>query len=216
VKSDHAGQTPWSTSLKPKELTVRSLINHSTQEKTAMKSIFLAALACGALAACADTPEVTAVDSKSASLTSPRASIGDAAEPSPGIAELKSAWDAAWAAKDAAAYAANYAADADFVGPRGPILAGREAIRAQHVFLFNGPFAGSTQTSVVRRTVFLGGAVRMVDLEVALTGYATLPPGLPETEPGVVRTRVKWIVVRRHGDWEILAQQMTQRLPNTP
>lgn len=104
---------------------------------------------------------------------------------------------------------------AEFVNPVGGIIAGREAIQAQHAFLFSGPFAASTQASEIRRTVFLAGGVRMVDLDVVLTGYAAPPPGLRETEPGVIRTRVKWVVVKRGGGWRILAQQMTP-LPPAP
>jgi hypothetical protein len=83
----------------------------------------------------------------------------------------------------------------------------------EHELLFSGPFAGSTSTSEVRRTVFLDRDARMVDLDVTLTGFAGPLPGLPEVEPGVVRVRVKWIVVRRESGWKILAQQITARAP---
>jgi uncharacterized protein (TIGR02246 family) len=126
-----------------------------------------------------------------------------------GITTLLDAYDAAWAAYDATAFAANYMEDGEIINPIAGILAGREAIRAAHAFLFTGPFAGSTSSTAVRRMVFLTGTTAMVDLNVTLTGYQALPPGLPESEPGVVRTRVKWIVVRQGEGWLILAQQMT-------
>jgi uncharacterized protein (TIGR02246 family) len=170
----------------------------------------LALLALGILAGCTDTPETTAVGSEDGSPTSVEASFGANA----GIAALKEAWDAAWAAKDAAAYARNYTVNGELVNPLGGILAGREEIQAQHEFLFNGPFAGSTSTSEVRRTVFLDDDVRMLDLDVTLTDYAGLPPGLHETEPGVVRTRIKLIVVERPTGWKILAQQITAVAPS--
>jgi hypothetical protein len=56
---------------------------------------------------------------------------------------------------------------------------------------------------------FLTGITAMVDLNVTLTGYASLPPGLPEVEPGVVQTRMKWIAGKRVATWQILAQQIT-------
>jgi uncharacterized protein (TIGR02246 family) len=169
----------------------------------------LALLAFGILAGCSDKPEVTALDSEDGSTTSVEASLSATA----GITALKDAWDAAWAAKDAAAYARNYTVNGELVSPLGDILEGREAIRAQHEFLFGGPFAGSTSISEVRRTVFLAGDVRMLDLNVELTGFAALPPGLHETEPGVVRTRMKLIVVQRESGWKILAQQITAVAP---
>lgn len=180
-----------------------------------MKRIILAVVALGAVVACADKPEMTAVDTGTDSFTPAEASIGASASARREIEALKSAWDAAWAAKDARAYAANYTANAEFVNPVGGVVAGRQGIRAAHVFLFTGPFAGSTQSSEVRRTVFLTRAIRIVDLDVALTGYAGLPPGLRETAPGIVRTRVKWVVVERQGGWKILAQHMTA-LPPAP
>ena len=126
------------------------------------------------------------------------------------IADLVDKATAAWAAKDAAAYAAIYSEDTEIINPIGGNLSGREEFRQQHAFLFNGPFAGSTQTITVRRIQFLTGTIALVDQNVALTGYAFLPPnGLRATEPGVVRTNVRWVVMKRGAGWEIVAQQMT-------
>ena len=127
------------------------------------------------------------------------------------ILDIVTAVTAAWTAKDAAAYAAPYAADVQAVSPRGDLIAGRDAFRAQHVFLYAGPFAGSTQTIEVRDIQFLTGTIAIVYQDVSLTGYAFLPPGLPSSG-GVVRTRVTWVVEKRGGDWEIVFQQMTPRL----
>ncbi len=128
------------------------------------------------------------------------------------IPELIEALDAAWAAKDAAAYAALFTSDAEFVSPPGAILVGRDAIRAQHAFLFSGPFAGTTETRVLRRKMVLGGDKAIVDLDVRLTGFLT-PPALPQVEPGVVQTRVKLLLVKRANGWRILTQQMTAVAP---
>ncbi len=129
------------------------------------------------------------------------------------IEALVAAGEAAWAAKDPAAYAALFAEDAEFISPLGTFLHGREAIRAQHVLLFGGPFAGSTQDIGVLRTQFLTGTIAVVDLRFSLTGYQFLPPGLVATEPGVLRLLVRWVVVKRGGDWLVVAHQMTQVQP---
>jgi uncharacterized protein (TIGR02246 family) len=173
----------------------------------------LALAAAGVLAGCTDKPEVTAIDSETGSPVGREASLGSATALNQGIAALITAWDEAWAAKDAAAYAKNYTVNGELVSPLGGILNGREVIRTQHELLFAGPFAGSTSTSEVRRTVYLGQDARMVDLDVTLTDYAGLPPGLPEVEPGVVRVRVKLIVVNREAGWKILAEQVTAVAP---
>jgi len=131
--------------------------------------------------------------------------------PTDPIGDIVSAVTAAWTAKDASAYAAAYAEDLQAISPLGSLLTGRDAFRAQHVFLFNGPFVGSTQTIEVRDIQFLTGTIAIVHQDVTLTGYAFLPPGLPASG-GVVRNRVTWVVEKRGGRWEIVFQQMTPRL----
>jgi uncharacterized protein (TIGR02246 family) len=139
----------------------------------------------------------------------PQANLG--AIPTEPILDIVSALTAAWAAKDAAAYAAPYAVDLQFINPLGALISGRDAFRAQHVFLFNGPFAGSTLTLVVRDIQFLTGTIAIVYLDGALTGYAFLPPGLPSSG-GVQRTRNTWVVEKRGGEWQIVFQQYTPQL----
>jgi uncharacterized protein (TIGR02246 family) len=141
----------------------------------------------------------------------PQASLGFDSHAAAEIMAIVDAVTAAWTAKDAAAYAAPYAADVQLVNPVGGRLTGRDAFRAQHVFLFGGPFAGSTQTIAVQGIIFLSGTSAVVTQDVSLTGYAFLPPGLPSNN-GVVRNRVVWVVEKRGGAWEILYQQMTPQL----
>ena len=142
--------------------------------------------------------------------------IGSAPSQTGAIAELVAIATAAWTAKDAAAYASIYAEDAQVTAPVGNRLVGREGVRLAHVFLFNGPFAGSTQTISVRSVRFLTGTIAIVDQDVTLTGFAFLPPnGLRATSPGVVRSSVSWVVMKRDGTWEVIAQQMTP-IPPTP
>lgn len=132
------------------------------------------------------------------------------------IEALVSAVEAAWAAKDATAYAASYAEDVEFIGPTAIIISGREALRAQHAFLFGpGPFRQSTLDAEVRRIQFLTGTIAIVDLNFTLTGFLGLPPGLRATEPGVQRSVVRWVVVKHGGEWQILAQQITAVPPTS-
>lgn len=167
-----------------------------------------------ALSACDQTPTVHT--GQAGPLVAPASAEAAMGVVPPGAErEIKAhleAWSAAWASMDGNAYGSMYAEDADFVNPLGGILSGRAAIAATHVFLFNpvnGPFRGSVQTYEIRRLVSLRGNLALVDLNVALTGYAGLPPGLGETEPGVVRTRSRLVMGRNGARWEILAQQYT-------
>ena len=165
-------------------------------------------------AGCADAP-VTATEPDRVSPDA-SAALGSSPSQSGAIAELVALATAAWTAKDAAAYASIYSEDALVINPVGGYLVGREGVRQGHVFLFNGPFAGSTQTIFVTGVRFLTGTIAIVDQDVTLTGYAFLPPnGLRATSPGVVRTTVRWVVMKRGGTWEVVAQQMTP-IPPTP
>jgi uncharacterized protein (TIGR02246 family) len=129
--------------------------------------------------------------------------------PTDGILEIVSGRMAAWAAKDPAGYAAAFATDVQFINPTGALIIGRDALRAAHVFLFNGPFAGSTLTLSVRNIQFLTGTVAIVYLDLSITGYAFLPPGLPSPSDGVARARVTWVVEKQQGDWQIVFMQNT-------
>jgi uncharacterized protein (TIGR02246 family) len=130
-----------------------------------------------------------------------------------GIQELLETWLASWASMDGHAYGANYAVDAEFINPLGGVLSGRQAIATQHVFLFNGPFAGSVQAVQVQRIAPLTGTLAIVDMVVVLTGYVALPPGLGETASGEVASRGRLVVGKTGSRWEILAQQLTRIAP---
>lgn len=130
-----------------------------------------------------------------------------------GIQALLQTWEASWASMDGHAYAANYAVNAEFINPLGGVLSGRQAIATTHVFLFNGPFAGSVQAVQVQRIAPLTGTLAIVDMVVVLTGYVALPPGLGETAPGEVATRARLVVGKTGPRWEILAQQLTRIAP---
>jgi uncharacterized protein (TIGR02246 family) len=159
--------------------------------------------------ACSDQPAATApIGVRPVAVSAQPVSSSISTDP---ITDIVTAVTAAWTAKDASAYAAPYAEDVQVINPLGVSLTGREPLRAQHAFLFAGPFAGSTQTIEVRDIQFLTGTIAIVYQDVSLTGYASLPPGLPSSG-GVVRTRVTWVVEKRGGSWEIVFQQMTPRL----
>jgi uncharacterized protein (TIGR02246 family) len=163
-------------------------------------------------AACADAPDATAPSSR----TEPAFAVAEGHVSA--IQDLIAAQEAAWAAKDAVAYAATYTEDTEVIAPIALILAGRAAVQGQHAFLFNpatGVFRASTQSLSLRSLTFLTGTIALVKLDVTLTGFHALPPGLRESDPGVVRTRVTWVAVKRGPQWQILFQQMTP-FPPTP
>jgi uncharacterized protein (TIGR02246 family) len=163
------------------------------------------------LAACADRDGPLEAGASAQAVAAPQASVQQLRSGTAAIMDIVDAATAAWSAKDATAYAALYSADVVIINPVGGILNGRAAFEAQHVFLFNGPFAGSTQTLDVTGINFLTGTLAVVYQDVTLTGYAFLPPGLP-AQNDAVNIRATWVVAKRGGTWEIISQQMTPRL----
>lgn len=147
-------------------------------------------------------------------ITAPNTSVSDASLsgiPTDGILNIVSGRTAAWAAKDPAAYVSAFAGDVRFINPTGVLVFGRDALRNAHVFLFTGPFAGSTLTLAVRDIQFLTGTVAIVYLDLSITGYAFLPPGLPSPTDGVARARVTWVVEKQKGNWQIVFMQNTSQ-----
>ena len=134
-----------------------------------------------------------------------------AAIPTDGILDIVAGRTAAWAAKDAEAYASAFATDLRFINPTGVLVSGRDAFRATHVFLFNGPFAGSTLNLAVREIQFLTGTVAIVYLDLSISGYAFLPPGVSPSNDGVARARVTWVVEKQKGEWQIVFMQNTSQ-----
>lgn len=173
---------------------------------TGVLALLLSAAACSqtptAPPATHDGVEVTTA----ASAALPGVPPGTAAE----IAALLASWEDAWARNDGVAYASHYALDTEFVNPLGGVVPSRQAVQDVHVFLFGGPFQGSVQTATVRRMSALTGSLVLVDLNVLLTGYRGLPPGLTETAPGKVWTRGRMLLGKNGGKWEILALQKTR------
>jgi uncharacterized protein (TIGR02246 family) len=183
-------------------------MNHSTNLRAA-RFAALAILSIAGATACTDDKEATGplVATRIQATQATQASEG--AIPSEGILDIVADLTAAWAAKDPTAYASRFAPDLRFINPAGVLVSGRDAFRAVHVFLFNGPFAGSTLTFAVRDIQFLTGTIAIVYLDLSITGYAFLPPGVAAPSDGVLRARVTWVVEKRGGEWQILFMQNT-------
>ena len=177
--------------------------------RAATTSLALALL----VGACGDDAPTSSAAPAASAARSAAATLPEAHGQTDDVLALVAAFDAAWDARDAAAYGALYAADAVFISPLGIVLEGRAAIQGQHAFLFANPFRGVVHESQVRRVTFLTGTIAVVDLDVRLTGFVRLPPGLAATEPGVLRSRERLIVAKRGGEWQILMNQVTAVAP---
>jgi uncharacterized protein (TIGR02246 family) len=110
---------------------------------------------------------------------------------------------ASWNSGDAAGYSRHFAADGIFVNIRGEYRAGVQAFTQQHVFLFNGPFHGSTLKQDVVSLRFVRPDVAVVEVLTSVTGIQNLPPGTNTDNKGRLRTRLLQVMVKDGGEWKI-------------
>lgn len=120
----------------------------------------------------------------------------------------------AWNRQDAAAWSKDFAPDADFVNIVGTVFQGRAEIEKRHAAIFATVFKGSRSQVTVRRLVFLGPDLAVVDTDHEVRGHSGLPPGVQNTEePGVLRTRMKYVLKKNGGKWQIVSGQNTDVKP---
>jgi uncharacterized protein (TIGR02246 family) len=129
------------------------------------------------------------------------------------IRQLVAVQTEAWNRQDATAWSADYVPDADFINIRGTVFAGREQIAQRHAAIFDTIFKGTHAEVTVRKLVFLGDDVAVVDTTHVVTHYQGLPPGVQATEPGLLRTQMRYVMQRTDGRWWIVAGQNTDEKP---
>ena len=121
-------------------------------------------------------------------------------------AQLAETFASSWNSRDGDAYGDAYWPDAELVDPSGQVWNGRVAIIQTHRDLWAGPARATQMTAVVRRVLALSPTLFVVDIDTSATGFFPPPPGAPN---GVVETRLKHVVERRHGQWKIIRSQNT-------
>ena len=121
--------------------------------------------------------------------------------------------DSAWALADANLWASHYAPDADFINILGMFMPDPKAMHDRHHEIFTGVFNGSKHVGSLRRLRFLEASVAIADVDVEVTGFKALPPGVVPTAPGVLRTRMKHILTKSGEQWRIVATQNTAVAP---
>jgi uncharacterized protein (TIGR02246 family) len=130
------------------------------------------------------------------------------------IRQLVAAQTEAWNRHDAKAWCKDFAPDAEFINILGTILQGHPEIEKRHAAIFDGIFKTSSTKVTVRRIVFLGPDVAIVDMDHEVTGHSGLPPGVQNTdESGTLRTRMKYVMKKSKGAWQIATGQNTDVKP---
>ncbi|MCE9669297.1 SgcJ/EcaC family oxidoreductase [Myxococcus stipitatus] len=129
------------------------------------------------------------------------------------IREQVDAQTAAWNRQDAVAWSQDFTRDADFINIVGMLLEGHEQIESRHAAVFASIFKGSQSKVTVRRLSFTTDDVAVVDTVHEVTGFNGLPPGVQPTEPGLLRTQMRYVMKRVDGKWRIVAGQNTDVKP---
>ncbi len=129
------------------------------------------------------------------------------------IRQILDGQEAAWNRGDSSSWATAFADDADFVNILGQAFHGHEAIVEQHRRILSGPFQGSHSTITIRQFTEIAPGVALIETVHEVTGFKFLPPGVLPTAEGVLRTRMKYVAVKRGDRWQMVAAQNTAILP---
>ena len=121
--------------------------------------------------------------------------------------------EVAWNVADSASFGSTFTEDADFINILGQAFHGREAIVQIHATIFNGPYKGSHTTVTMHQFRQLTPDVVLVEAMYEVTGYKSLPQGITPTSEGVLKTRMKYVLLKRDEGWQIVAAQNTAILP---
>jgi uncharacterized protein (TIGR02246 family) len=146
------------------------------------------------------------LDGKSFAQTSP--------SPEAQIQRILTKQEIAWNVGDSASWGSAFTEDADFINILGQVFHGREAITQLHALILAGQFKGSHNTVTMRQFRQITPEVVLVEALHEVTGYKSLPPGIAPTEGGLLKTRMKYVLVKRDETWQIVAAQNTAILPS--
>ncbi len=111
----------------------------------------------------------------------------------------------AWNNGDARAYAQDCDEHISFTNILGQVLFGRTGFEEKHAAIFASFFKGSQMEFSVRRIHFPLPEVAIVDLDVEITAYPALPPGIPAPVGGVLRTCLLQVFVYTDETWHVTA-----------
>ncbi len=120
---------------------------------------------------------------------------------------------AAWNAGDGNAWAAEFWPDGSLINILGVIFPNQPAVAGVTTAILQGPFKDSTFTPSIRRLRILGSDSAIVDTDISVTHFRTLPPGAVATKPGLLLTRLTLVYQNRAGAWKIEAAQNTAVQP---
>ena len=131
------------------------------------------------------------------------------AEDERAIREVLLALPEAWNARDASAWVENFTPDSGFVNILGMRFPDRASNEERHASLFATIFRDSTLQADVLHIRFADSDTAVAEVRFRLVGYTALPPGIGETAPGVLETRLVDVLQKIDGHWRIVFSQNT-------
>lgn len=142
--------------------------------------------------------------------------FGCAPSASDGALEIRAVLEglsSAWNARDASRWVARFTATSGFTNILGMHFEDRDANEARHATLFETIFSDSHLEAEVLSVRMVGESAAVAEVGFRLTGYERLPPGVTETTPGELQTRLITVMERIGDQWHIVAAQNTAVLP---
>jgi uncharacterized protein (TIGR02246 family) len=126
-----------------------------------------------------------------------------------GVGALLIGMATAWERADGASFAAAFTEDADFVNILGGAFSGRQAIAAQHQFIFDTIYKGSHARFELTRFRKISPDVAVAQISAMLNA-----PGGPR--PGVTNTLASATLTKSDGGWAIASFHNTVVVPVPP
>jgi uncharacterized protein (TIGR02246 family) len=111
----------------------------------------------------------------------------------------------AWNRGDARAFAARYRDDGTFTNVFGTVHCGRPEFERRHAEVFDGFLKGTTITMTARSLRFVRPDVAVADIDMAYSGFHTLPRGVSTLADGQVHSALLMVLVKEAGDWWVTA-----------
>jgi uncharacterized protein (TIGR02246 family) len=134
----------------------------------------------------------------------------------PAIRDILRAQAEAWNRGDGIAWAKQFTDDGEYISIRGDILHGRDDIGIRVAANLQRGMKGTHISLTVRQFRMLTPDVALVETDFECTGIQGDLPGIALAEKGVLKTRMKYVAVKRDRQWRFVAVQSTPILPPPP
>jgi len=121
----------------------------------------------------------------------------------------------AWNRGDAARYSRDFARDGIATNIRGQSYTGYDAFLRQHEMIFRGMFRGSRLDQDIDVLRFPEPGVAIVETIGTVSRVSQMPPGIAGDGRDRLRTRLLQVLVKRGGEWKIVAFHNVDVKPGT-